>query len=405
MYNFDVIVVGAGPAGIAASMLLGGSGLRVALVEKNRFPRSKTCGDGITLDIIRQLGLIDEGLQQKVLQLSGFSPYRSLVLKAPNGREVEVGIPSSGNFPGMACCRRDEFDQALFGHLVERGYAEVFEGCRVKSINEGSGVVELETSLGLMRSQMVIGADGANSVVASLVTRTQLPASDAAFAVRGYFRLTEPFAKQANGPRVIFHRRLLPGYLWMFPFADGTANIGLGMSMEAMKKSGVNLRHLLFEMLDEPSLKQMWGKVVPEGSVKGHFIPLGRKGRSISGSRVLLAGDAAGLAHPLTGEGIGNAIRSGRIAAWHTQNCFRTNQFDESFNKAYDKEVYRRTAREFSNFRQLQFLFRFPPIPNLLARLASPRLISSLTNPGIVARLQTRGFLPLNLLVRIIRDR
>lgn len=404
MYNFDVIVVGAGPAGIVASMLLGRSGLRVALVEKNRFPRSKTCGDGITPDIIRQLALVDEALQQKVVRLPGFTPYSSLVLKAPNGREVEVGIPSSGGLPGMAGCRRDEFDQALLGHLIEQGSVEVFEGCRVNGINVAGSGVELETGLGPMRSRMVIGADGSNSVVASLVTRPELPGSDAAFAVRGYFRLPEADAEKVNNPCVIFHRRLLPGYLWMFPFADSTANIGLGMSVKAMKKGGINLHHLLFEMLDEPSLRRVWGKAVPEGKVKGHFIPLGRKGRSISAPRILLAGDAAGLAHPLTGEGIGNAIRSGRLAAWHTLNCFNDNRFDASFNKAYDREVYRRTALEFSNFRQMQYLFRFQPMLNLLAGLASPGLIRSLTNPEIIGRMQTRGFLPWDLLVRIIRD-
>lgn len=404
MNLFDVVIAGAGPAGITSALLLGEAGLKVALIEKSTFPRTKTCGDGITPDIIRQLGLLSPELLHPFTDSSLATPYETLWLTAPNGREVEVPLPLNGDFKSMYGWRRIDLDGLLFSRLSQIGKVKIFQDCRVKSVAVGPDSVELLTSSGTFSAPVVVGADGAASVVARALPRPALSDHDRAFAIRAYFRGLD-YGDRGAVPRVIFHRDLLPGYLWIFPFADGTANIGIGMSAAALKQKQGSLERLLADLLQQEPFQQMFRNAVPEGKVRGHFIPLGRNKRIISGQRLLLTGDAAGLAHPLTGEGVGNAIRSGRIAAAHLLDAFEKNDFSASHLLAYDREVYRRMAVEFTNFRQMQQLFSYPWVLNLLARMATPRLIAALTNPANITRLQAKNRLPFRVLYQFLKNR
>ena len=109
----------------------------------------------------------------------------------------------------------------------------------------------------------------------------------------------------------------------------------------------------------------------PLETAKGYGLPLGSKKRKISGDRFLLLGDAASLIDPFTGEGIGNAIRSGRVAANHIIGAFRVNDFSASFNTAYDKEIYTRMWPELKVSRALQNLCRYPRLFNSVVRKAN----------------------------------
>jgi flavin-dependent dehydrogenase len=105
--------------------------------------------------------------------------------------------------------------------------------------------------------------------------------------------------------------------------------------------------------------------------LKGFGLPIGSRKRNISGHRFLLVGDAASLIDPFTGEGIGNAIRSGRIAADHIKKCFAANDFSASFNKRYDDEIYNKMWRELKLSRTLQQLLKYPGLFNFVVRKAN----------------------------------
>jgi flavin-dependent dehydrogenase len=108
----------------------------------------------------------------------------------------------------------------------------------------------------------------------------------------------------------------------------------------------------------------------PLETIKGYGLPLGSKKRNLSGAKFLLAGDAAALIDPFSGEGIANAIRSGRIAAEHVIKCFEQNNFSAAFNKAYDREIYHRMWKEFKISRTLQNLVRYPILFNYVIKKA-----------------------------------
>ena len=169
-----------------------------------------------------------------------------------------------------------------------------------------------------------------------------------------------------------FFKDILPGYLWVFPLADNKANVGIGILSSVVSQKKINLKEVLNNLItNNPHLKERFINARPLETVKGFGLPLGSKKRSLSGERFLLTGDAAALIDPFSGEGIGNAIRSGRVSAEHILECFRVNDFSADFNKAYDKEIYRRMWNEFKISTTLQKLIRYPFFFNFVVKKAS----------------------------------
>ena len=115
-----------------------------------------------------------------------------------------------------------------------------------------------------------------------------------------------------------------------------------------------------------------------------------------------MTGDAAGLANALSGEGVGNALRSGRVAAFHLIKCFEKNNYSKVFNLKYNKEIYQRMGREFYNYRLLQYLFRFPAVVNFLIGKVGPHFIDIFNKPEYLAQFQGKRFFLLRLLNHVI---
>jgi flavin-dependent dehydrogenase len=176
-------------------------------------------------------------------------------------------------------------------------------------------------------------------------------------------------------------------------------NVGIGMLSSRISQKRVNLRRTFETLLREhPLLSHRFKEAVPLETAHGFGLPLGSAKRSISGSRLLLAGDAAGLIDPFTGEGIGNAIRSGRIAADHIISCFKAGDFSSSFNLQYDKAIYGKMWREFKTSSLLQRLCRSERLFNWIVRKANQRadihdlLIDALAHVDQKRRLTRPGF-------------
>ena len=149
------------------------------------------------------------------------------------------------------------------------------------------------------------------------------------------------------------------------------ANVGLGMLSSFVAKKKPNLKKLLQEIIDtHPNVKNRFANAKALEQIQGFGLPLGSKKRVISGDRFLLLGDAASLINPLSGEGIANAIRSGRVAADHIITAFNLGRFDAQFNEAYDKEIYRRLWGELRLNYWMQIAMRNPARCNLILKWA-----------------------------------
>ncbi|MEO7766896.1 MAG: FAD-dependent monooxygenase, partial [Ferruginibacter sp.] len=225
-------------------------------------------------------------------------------------------------------------------------------------------MVSLQTNIGPFTAQMVIGTDGAHSVVSKHLANIKVEKDHYSAGLRVYYEGVTSFHDE-NYIELHFFKDILPGYLWIFPLAGNKANIGIGMLSSTLASHRVNLKETLQRLIEtHPHLKARFEHAKPLETVKGYGLPLGSKKRMISGERFLLAGDAAALIDPFSGEGIANAMRSGRVAAAHCITCFEQNNFSGSFNKAYDHEIYRRMWAEFKISKTLQRAVRYPRLFN-----------------------------------------
>jgi menaquinone-9 beta-reductase len=301
--RLDVLVVGAGPAGVAASITAHEAGLRTLVVDKATFPRDKTCGDGLTAQALRLL----ERLGLDVRALPDTATVRETVLVSPSGREVSLPMPSTSTY--SAVVPRHALDAALVRHARSVG-VEVCCGARLTDLRDDTDVVRARVGDSTIEARHVIAADGHWSTVRRL-REPRAPADLGTWhAFRQYFRGVDDTRQW-----VLFEEDLLPGYAWSFPLPGGRANVGFGM-LRGPGIAGKQLKEQWADLLAGPSLRRILGpRAVAEDPHRAWPIPAALRKERLADGRVLYTGDAAGVVDPMTGEGIAQALESGMLAA------------------------------------------------------------------------------------------
>ncbi len=329
----EVVVVGAGPSGCHAARRLAELGHRVLLIDRARFPRVKPCGGALSL---RALDLLPETL-------------RPLADTVVDGAELRLGdaaaVRLQAEAPVGRLVHRPSFDQAHLELTARTPGVEVREGTAVLGVRELADRVELDLARGSLVARAVVGADGAESVVAR------------ALGTRNGRRLAAAVETEAvldDGPRpLLFDFAAFPGgYGWVFA-KGGRSSVG-GCVVEG---SARGLRG---------GLEAFWttlGLPGRPGRVLGARVPMGGVRLAAAGRRTVLVGDAAATVDPLTGEGIGGALESAEMAAAAVSRFLVAAEPLAGYDRALWRSVHR---------------------PMRLARLAAPRLYR---RPGATFRL------------------
>ena len=380
--TFDLIVVGAGPAGSSAALFAAQQGLNVCLLEKAAFPRDKTCGDAISgksMMILKELGLLEE-LQQlphAVIEAITFGNARHEMVTIPLMGDRRAGIP-----PGFVV-RRKIFDAFLAdkagkaARLLENHEAQhlIFDGTQVVGIR---GMDRQNDRPFELFAPLILGADGFNSVVARETGLFEHDPQHWVVALRQYFRNVKGLDKQIE---LHYLDEVIPGYLWLFPADDGTANVGIGMLHQALKAKKVNLKEAMHNALQSDFLRERFAEAQALEEPTGWNLPVGSKHRKNYGPGFLLLGDAAGLIDPFTGEGIGNALYSGKIAARVAAQARQAGDFSASFLQRYDTQLWQALGDELAVSAKLQRIGRHRTLLNFVigkaARSAHVREIIS----------------------------
>jgi geranylgeranyl reductase family protein len=384
--QFDVVIAGAGPAGCAAAYMLSGKGLKIALVEKDTFPRDKICGDALSADVANQFHRMNEELAKKLEQFPEKIASNGVRFITPNHQQLDIKFSKAEkDFGGGFVSKRIDFDNFFFSQVSSLPDVTVFQNEKIETVENEKDKIVLKSATKYFEAKMALGADGAHSVLNKKLTNNKVEKDHYCAGVRQYFENVYDFHNE-NHIELHFYKEILPGYLWVFPLPGNRANVGLGMLSEVVSKKQINLKKELARLLStEPTLKERFKNAIPLSSIEGFGLPLGSKKRDLSGDHFLLLGDAAGLIDPFTGEGIANSIRSGRVAAEHILKAFEKNRFDANFNLQYDKEIYHRMWNEFRIGRSLQRMFRYPRMINFVVKKANNNksvqmLISSMLN-------------------------
>ncbi|MCB0696750.1 MAG: geranylgeranyl reductase family protein [Chitinophagaceae bacterium] len=385
----SVIIIGAGPAGAGTSIYLSKAGIPHIILEKDQFPRDKVCGDacsGKTAFVLRKAN--PEWLQEIFRQPEKFTPSHGIIFVAPNGKPLH--IPFNPNkqpgeqAPGFTTPRL-VFDNFLFEKLPTE-YSTIFQQASVKEITRTDGKVTVtfvqNGQTYIITAPLLVGADGDKSIVRKQFLSEYTTDKTSAVGLRAYYDGVTGMHEE-NFIELHFLPEVLPGYFWIFPLPNGKTNVGVGILSERIRAKKINLREKMLDAIkNNPNISPRFKNAKLDGKILGWGLPMGMEQMPVSGENFLLTGDAASLIDPFSGEGIGNALYSGMLAADAIENCLKENRFDAAFIKeAYDIVLYRRLGDELKLGTTMQKLCRFPWLFNLVVNKAekSPSLSKTIS--------------------------
>jgi menaquinone-9 beta-reductase len=369
---YDALVVGGGPGGAATAFHLANGGARVLLCEKQTYPRDKVCGDGLTPRAVRALDAM--GLREEYRDWS-----RSAGLKVHGGGHViELPWPELEDYPSFGLARpRTDLDQLLARTAAKAG-AELWEAAEVveplveRGLVRGAVVRREGEDPVDARAEVVVAADGASSRFAQALGLVRDEQRPIGVAIRQYYRSerdTDPWIDSYLELRR--GQDLLPGYGWVFPLADGTVNVGVGLLNTSAHFRNINYRQLLKDWV--PTVGPEWGFGPGDavGKPRSHPLPMGANRHPPVHRGVLFVGDAAGLVNPFNGEGIDYALEAGELAARAALETLESG--DRARLLAYRAALEQRFGSYFAVGRLFVRLIGDPRFMKLATRYGLPR--------------------------------
>src|SRR5215211_3981900 len=356
--RYDLVVVGAGPGGSSTAYHSAKAGLNTLLIDRQEFPRDKTCGDGLMPHAASEvvlMGLADWLDEPHHGKFAGFSIYTSTSYLHQN-------VPPTLHGTRGYVAKRQETDAKLLERAVSAG-AEFRSGVRATELLRSSAgtVTGLEAANSgdslRFEAPLVVVADGVGGFAGE-----GMKAHQNAVARRPYFRDVEGPDKQDLH---IFITEDMnshgAGYGWVFYLGDGTANVGAGVSTAALARTGRNLKDFFDRFLEHPQLESWLENAAPEGPPTSWSLKMGMWGAKRYGQGLMAVGDAGSMIHPISGEGVGYALESGRLAASWAHEAHVRQDFSASLLSGYERQLKHRRAREhLSGYALIKF------VPNLM---------------------------------------
>lgn len=353
---FDVVIIGAGPSGSTAAYYLATAGLKVLIVEKEKFPRYKTCGGGV---VSRAAGYLDFGLSNVIEKCIN----SAVVYENANNQKFTV----KKDFPIINMVMREKFDDYLVKEAVKKN-ARFISGVEVINLIEKNNVVEIQANGNTVKSKFVICADGANGISSRIIKKNKklkkIPALE--WEIRVSDDLYNKFSDYARFDFGFIDE----GYVWIFP-----KKYHLSVGVAAVGKIDFKLSAVLEKYLSEIGITG-----INHIEKHGYIIPLSSSIKKIVNNRILLVGDALGVADPIVFEGISYAILSGKLAA----DAIITGKLEpKDVIKIYKKNLAKKIFRElkFAEFCSI-LVYRYPSIRKLLFKKYGDKLVNFMT--GII---------------------
>ncbi|MDO5726500.1 MAG: geranylgeranyl reductase family protein [Bowdeniella nasicola] len=386
-HEADVIVVGAGPAGSAAAHYLATLGRDVIVLEKSTFPRDKVCGDGLTPGAVRELLLMGMDLDPA----DGWMRNKGLRVVG-GGHTIMLPWPETPTYPnyGMAKARQS-LDLALITHAQASGATLIENAMATAPIQLPSGrIIGVQARIKSdeyprgrtveFRAPVVIDAGGVSARIATAVGITKRDDRPLGVAVRTYFRTPlhddewmESQLELWDGPRG--KSNLLPGYGWIFPLGDGTANVGLGSVSSTARATRLDYKAIFRAWMQNAPASWQFTPDNQVGPLRSAALPMAYNRTPHYRQGLMLVGDAGGMVSPFNGEGITYALKAGRIAAEVIHLALaRTSAYGtEKTLRTYPREMATAHGGYFALGRSFVKLIEHPEIMRICTRYGLTR--------------------------------
>lgn len=375
--NHRILIAGAGPAGMATSMVLSKNKIKHFLIDKQSFPRDKICGDALSGKVVSELNKIDPTyIKEITANKTDYTGSYGVRFFSPEGKMLDVPFSNNpGNLihaPGFIATRYT-FDNFLFSK-ANPDYANISLHTEIEKIRRANNKLQVTQNKNGVFSEeefdLVVGAEGDRSIVAKDLLGLKKNHSHYCAGLRVYYENV----KATHPDKFIelhFLKELLPGYFWIFPMNDGRVNVGIGMLSSFISKRKINLKNELEKIIHHhPTISKRFIDAKALTQVQGWGLPLGSAKQTISGNNFLLVGDAGSLIDPFTGEGIGNALLSGRIAGEVITKAIQESRFDADFLSSYQNTVYKHLSSEINLSHKMQKLARYEMLFNFVVNKA-----------------------------------
>lgn len=376
--HFDVIVCGAGPAGSSCAIFLAKAGKKVLLLDKAKFPRDKICADNkswICTSIVKELGLWEKFQKLPKCEIT------NMLFSTPGGVEFPIEldtqkIKSDGPHYNV---RRMVFDDFLFQAAKKNKKITIMEQFQVENVifdsknnghskkNENSknkenfviGVrgKDAKGKEQIFFSSVVVAADGSQSMTSRSAGFEPVNPKRYALSARAYYSGVDFFP---NTVELHYLKGVCPGYFWIFPVDKGWCNVGVGVPTEQLKKKNLKIDDLLEEIIASPRFARRFKKAKRVSGVGLWGISIGGPNRKRCADGIVLVGDAGHTAVTFAGEGVGPAMRSGKIAAQTIAKAFDKNDFSANTLSHYEHELWKTIGPENESMFWMEFLATHP---------------------------------------------
>jgi flavin-dependent dehydrogenase len=317
------------------------------IVDAATFPRNKVCGDGLDGVTVRMLNQIDKNITNELFSNEHFVPSWGIRCIKPSGKQIDFSlrhmVENEKHCPFFVS-KRIHFDTFLV-NKIDKQFAQLKQLTMVTSITKEGEYWKLaakdEQGELEIQCKLLVGADGDHSVVLKYLGERKIDRKHYAGSVRQYFKNVEGLHSD-NLLEFYFLKDIPMGYFWIFPLPNGECNVGFGVLSEIAAKQKLNVRSVFNELIhSDKAVAARFKNAVPIGDLQGWGLPLASRQRKVMGDGWLLVGDAASMVTPSSGEGIGNGMKTGFIAAHFIKKAVEENKFSEDIFNNYSPEIFK----------------------------------------------------------------
>lgn len=341
--DFPIAIIGAGPGGLFTSMWLSKLGMKHVLIDGNKFPRDKSCGDVLPSIVLRNLNEIDPKLILGMLETGMLSPLSATKFNHPSNASLSLkykGIEGLENDAACYSVKRSEFDHFLLDYVKKSRFTSLALDTHIQGITAINEGYLLSSRNQRIQAKLIIIASGSSSSLAQKLGLPKASPKHYALGIRAYYTGIDC---KRDEPEFIVDKSLFPGGVYITPLSNGFYNVNVVMKKDVAIERQVNLEESFYSLLKtNPNLAKKFQNAKQVVPFRGAALFLGTKNRKICGNRFMLVGDAAGLIDLLSANGIPQAALSAKIAAYQAEACFAENNFSEAFMHRYELKVHER---------------------------------------------------------------